>query len=530
MIGLKSGATGDFVSPQFVNPIQIAGGALTEATQEFRILNKRIDATTSFQKKIADFCQTRIRPIAEPDELETIQCYMLSLIAFRRAAPSRAGKWDWQAIASGAGLTPSRMGKLRRALEPGFDAIGRWLNAAGDVSTSTRASRNKQDVTAKDRKTKKTKASSTAGTANQTRSEGTAGKKRFVDEYPAPLFEDSSEIVGFQEALRFQMRRHSETYWHVHEALGAANVKIESTTLLDWTTGKRVPRSVNSFAALAFIERRYRLSEGYFKSRLPNQTQATYGHEVEGMSASERRRIAWHLPDDFNTLPFEKREEIIEWVRRVIITGSTDYRRYHAASVRQRYAIRFPGISYGGRLAANAVLPTAGGAHEDESSDLDDPDLLSGVVDAPPQLSMEMADLLRFKTSTLSALGFQRNGVWGSETAAQKIEHLGLMFGALAASPNGEVRGFGVPLRQLTFGIFIFPGVWDWYIQWRERRRGFYTAWEVDMLSIALALTRQETGWLRQHPELLKRVRPIQGLVVSRPISWKVILTMRRIG
>ncbi|CAH0343236.1 hypothetical protein RHI9324_04969 [Rhizobium sp. CECT 9324] len=46
---------------------------------------------------------------------------------------------------------------------------------------------------------------------------------------------------------------------------------------------------------------------------------------------------------------------------------------------------------------------------------------------------MEMADLIRFKTSTLTAIGFQRNGVWGEETASQKIEHLGLMFGALAA-------------------------------------------------------------------------------------------------
>jgi hypothetical protein len=42
---------------------------------------------------------------------------------------------------------------------------------------------------------------------------------------------------------------------------------------------------------------------------------------------------------------------------------------------------------------------------------LEDPDLLSGVVDAPPRLAMEMADLIRFKTSTLTAVGFQRNGV-----------------------------------------------------------------------------------------------------------------------
>ncbi|MQX18177.1 hypothetical protein GHK62_26615 [Sinorhizobium terangae] len=111
-----------------------------------------------------------------------------------------------------------------------------------------------------------------------------------------------------------------------------------------------------------------------------------------------------------------------------------------------------------------------------------------------------MANLIRFKTATLTALGFQRNGVWGEETAAQKIEHLGLMFGALAASPKGPVKGFGVPLGQLTFGLLVFPGVWDWYLQWRERRRGFYTTWEEDMLSVLLNLVRAETGWLGNIP------------------------------
>lgn len=79
---------------------------------------------------------------------------------------------------------------------------------------------------------------------------------------------------------------------------------------------------------------------------------------------------------------------------------------------------------------------------EDDDAAIEDPDLLSGVVDAPPRLAMEMANLIRFKTATLTALGFQRNDVWGEETAAQKIEHLGLMFGALAASPKSAVKGW----------------------------------------------------------------------------------------
>jgi hypothetical protein len=218
-------------------------------------------------------------------------------------------------------------------------------------------------------------------------------------------------------------------------------------------------------------------------------------------------------------LPFSKREEIIQWVRRVIISGSTDYRRYQAAATKQRYAIRFPGVTYGkGILSPRPQMNPDSASHNPEA--FEDPDLLSGVVDAPPWLAMEMADLIRFKTSTLTAIGFQRNGVWGEETASQKVEHLGLMFGALAASPAGVVKGRGVPLSQLTFGLLIFPGVWDWYLQWREQRRGFYTKWEEDMLMVAQALTRAEVGWIRQHPELLKKVQPIEGLIAPEEIEF----------
>lgn len=204
-------------------------------------------------------------------------------------------------------------------------------------------------------------------------------------------------------------------------------------------------------------------------------------------------------------------------MRRVIISGSTDYRKFQAAAAKQRYAIRFPGVSYGGRAPRDGKIAVPANYEE---TWIEDPDLLSGVVDAPPVLAMEMADLVRFKTSALTSIGFQRNGVWGEETASQKIEHLGLMFGALAASKTGEIKGYGVPVRHLTFGLLIFPGIWDWYLQWRESRRGFYTAWEVDMLRIALAITKEGTGWLRQHPELLARVQPIPGLVSQNEIDY----------
>ncbi|MDP3493355.1 MAG: hypothetical protein Q8R82_09570, partial [Hyphomonadaceae bacterium] len=138
---------------------------------------------------------------------------------------------------------------------------------------------------------------------------------------------------------------------------------------------------------------------------------------------------------------------------------------------------------------------------------------------APEALAAEMADLIAFKTAALTALGYRRSGFWGEETASQKLEHFGLLFGALAAAPDGPVQGRGLPLERLAFALLAFPRPWDWYLRWREARRGFYTAWEADMLSIAAALTAPQTGWVTQNPQLADRLEPIDGLVSAREIE-----------
>lgn len=170
--------------------------------------------------------------------------------------------------------------------------------------------------------------------------------------------------------------------------------------------------------------------------------------------------------------------------------------------MRQRYAVRFTCAPGRRRPSSIAQRP------ED-----------SGIVIAPKRLNDEMAAILRFKTATFADLGLQRNGVWGTETASQKVEHFGLWFGAFAAPPESEVQGRGVDPKLLTFAMMIFPQVWDWYLTWRERRRGFYTKWEVDLLSIAAAFCREETGWLRQTPRIADTLREIDGLISGQEIS-----------
>ncbi|PJR12752.1 hypothetical protein [Sinorhizobium meliloti] len=470
-----------------------------------------------FQRKIAEFCNVRLAPLVSKRTLDNNKPYLTSLIIYRKHPPMRMNRIDWRSISDACGLEDELTAALKKNLQPGLEAITRWIDkertidddrpTPDDALQAPAARRDKSLPAPREQASPRAKAKT-----------GVAPKP--IEEFPTPLFDWTDDPSDFQQALIYHMRRHGDSYWHLHRAVAGENESFDHKTLLSWVKGTKIPRSLDSFEILSRIERRYRLPNGYLKGKLPHQARSASGHDVgSDISAAERRRLAWHLPDNFNNLPFAKREEILEWVRRVIISGSTDYRRFQAAATRQRYAIRFPGISYGGALSPRATSDNSGWDVEGDHAAIEDPDLLAGVVDAPPRLAMEMANLIRFKTATLTTLGFQRNGVWGDETASQKIEHLGLMFGALAASPKSAVKGFGVPLNQLSFGLLVFPGIWDWYLQWRERRRGFYTKWEEDMLQVLLSMVRPNTGWIWQHPELIQNVKPIPGLITAAEIT-----------
>ncbi len=83
------------------------------------------------------------------------------------------------------------------------------------------------------------------------------------------------------------------------------------------------------------------LPEGYFVAKMGGAERAPGDFKLDEIAPAERRRLAWHLPDDFNRRPRSEQTQILDWVRNVIVSGSTDYRRYQAAMMRQRYAVRF---------------------------------------------------------------------------------------------------------------------------------------------------------------------------------------------
>lgn len=318
-----------------------------------------------------------------------------------------------------------------------------------------------------------------------------------VELHPTPLWPVDHEPAGFHEALALQMRRHADTAHRLHKAIVAQGARSDRKTLSEWRRGLSEPQTGQSLDTLAAIERRYRLEPTYFSSRL-GRTRAIRGQTSMNLTAAESRRLAWHLPDDFTHRHPSDQHEILSWVRSKILSSGTAYARYHSDVSKHRFGLQFSDAVRPDREVIRSTGPQ---------------------LKAPPKLQEEMRRLHQFKSAVLTEIGYRRSGVWGAATAAQRAEHLALMFGALAAPTGGEVRGYGVPLEHLSFALLLSPSVWDWYIQWRERRRGFFTRWEGEMLLLAAAFSRAETGWLRQSPWLAARLVEVPALITGEEVE-----------
>lgn len=330
--------------------------------------------------------------------------------------------------------------------------------------------------------------------------------KRGPKSKPVVAFPNASKEVWidpptFPEALTLHMRRHGDSCNHLHRAIIGPRDRTDRKTIQCWANGSKAPGSVESLMVLKRIEQRYRLPDGYFKAKLDSSGRAARRGRIPGISLAEQRRLAWHLPGNFSRRPKREREEILEWVRTVIIAGTTDYRRFQREAAQQRFSLRFDPVGRFGPADENAQVSPGSSR------------------DAPARLQEEIARLIAFKTATLAPIGFLRHGLWGEETASQKLEHLGLMFGALCAPGDGPIKGLGLAREQLSLAMLLFPSVWDWYLHWREQRRGFYTSWEVNMLDFAMAMAREKTGWLRQNPGLAGSLQLVDGLISASDIN-----------
>lgn len=91
---------------------------------------KKSSASDVFQRKISDFCDLKLAPLLQPRSFENLKGFMIGLVVFQSRPPLRAGRVDWQEIATLCGMDAEMSAELKRTAQPGFDAILRWLRAS----------------------------------------------------------------------------------------------------------------------------------------------------------------------------------------------------------------------------------------------------------------------------------------------------------------------------------------------------------------------------------------------------------------
>ncbi|OXE35159.1 MAG: hypothetical protein CGW95_15590, partial [Phenylobacterium zucineum] len=366
------------------------------------------------RRVIIKFCRQRCATVLPSNEVSKLEAYLLGLIAEGRNPPLAGKAISWRRVAVELGLDAEWTVATSHVFRPAFELVR--SEAALRPKRPATAERARASV----RSLPDTKVAQTAVVSAPERPPSppkrTYRRKRGVAVLPE-IQDVWADPDSFHEALALHMHRYGETSGDRWRGIVRPGESLETSTLIAWRRGSKVPRGVASMGHLARIERRYHVLAGYFSAKLPHPSRAATGHHLLGIPASEQRWLAWHLPDDFAQRGAVEREEILEWIQRVIISGSTDYRRYQAAASKLRYAVRFPALQSRARLRKPMEDPLP----EDE-----DPDLAASTIRAPARLDTEMNELVQFKTANLTPLGYQRRGAWNAETASQKVEHLGL--------------------------------------------------------------------------------------------------------
>lgn len=291
------------------------------------------------------------------------------------------------------------------------------------------------------------------------------------------------EFANFPEALRYHLIRSGDRPVDLHRALVSSGDELDYSTINNWLADGRTPKlSEIRRITLRRIAHRYKLPDDYFISiAWPDDTRSM---GLNSFPDWQRKFIEWHVPFDFNARPAAEQSEIIEWLKNYPLAESIEYRRFMSKATKIKYGMRFAQL-HRGPSRTNS--------------------------EAPRELAEEMDNLVRFKTDLLSDV--ERGRTWNEETAKSAAIHLGQFFGALSSGANDPAEGLGLDGDQLTFGLFLFTTVWDWYLKWRFNRTGVYTKTEVTLLGLALGLFRPKTGWVRHNRQILGRVKPVEGLI-----------------
>lgn len=96
-----------------------------------------------FQRKISEFCRLRVEPLVSSHAAKNLKGYMMGLIIFRKTPPTMRGRIDWSEIASECDIEDELTRELKKSLQPGLEAIDRWLKEREAAKLSRAAAEKK---------------------------------------------------------------------------------------------------------------------------------------------------------------------------------------------------------------------------------------------------------------------------------------------------------------------------------------------------------------------------------------------------
>ncbi len=186
-------------------------------------------------RRIADYCDLRLTPVLEPEEVSTVRECLLGLLERNEYPPYRGSGLDLKALADLLGMDTARLTPLRSSLQPIFDAVARTVAERRlrpePKSRSTHAS--EPGRVRANRKVAKVQATP-AGASERKRP---GRQPRPVVEFPEPLETTWEDPDSFGAALRLHAARHGETIYHLYNAVVRLEDGVHRSTLILWGRG-----------------------------------------------------------------------------------------------------------------------------------------------------------------------------------------------------------------------------------------------------------------------------------------------------
>jgi hypothetical protein len=253
-------------------------------------------------------------------------------------------------------------------------------------------------------------------------------------------------------------------------------VGTSSSHLKRWSRGDITP-NLHSRDTLTKMESVFKLPTGTLLGKIPNwnrrwRFRRSALPEFIRNDKTLLKSVRRHLPDNFCDLAIDEQREIVDSIRKNVVSHDDAYTRRLSSLRELKFRLTKP----------------------------------------PARLSGELNEFFLFKTAERPPLGMRRDRRWRPTSKDGMNDELAAFFGSLRLPVDAEeprLRGLGIPVEQLTTALIACPLIVDWHIRFQGEIRTQYTEHQLHLLRAFQDMLKAGTGWLRQKPQLSSRLLPV---------------------